>query len=199
MADAPENTLEAFTGALAKGVNGLESDVWLDADGDAVLHHGPPHREVLKPVSLAELFSVCGTDFDLSLDMKGPHTAERTVEVARAAGFPLGRLWLCGGSLSSARWRHLSDEVRLVTDMTWMDAVLHRAEAMTKAASVGINAVNLRHGRWTPGLVAHAHRQGLLAFGWDVQFRWTMRHALAIGLDGVFSDRPSLLVDVLPR
>jgi glycerophosphoryl diester phosphodiesterase len=205
MADAPENTLEAFGKALARGCRGLESDVWLSAAGEAVLHHGPPHKEKGDSLPLAELFAVCGTDFDLSLDMKGPADAsgtsatERTLTVARDAGFDLRRLWLCGGSLSSARWRALSDEVRLVTDMTWRDAVLHRADAMTAAADAGIDAVNLRHGRWTRDLVGHAHRQGLLAFGWDVQTRWTMRRAVRIGLDGVYSDHPRLLVDVLPR
>jgi len=39
MAHAPENTLEAFTKGLALGASGLESDVWLSADGHAVLVH----------------------------------------------------------------------------------------------------------------------------------------------------------------
>ncbi|MDP9182912.1 MAG: phosphatidylinositol-specific phospholipase C domain-containing protein, partial [Actinomycetota bacterium] len=76
MADAPENSLEAFALALSKGCRGLESDVWLNEDGAPVLHHGPPHKEKQPPVSLAELFAECGTDFDLSLDMKDPGTAE---------------------------------------------------------------------------------------------------------------------------
>jgi glycerophosphoryl diester phosphodiesterase len=196
MADAPENSLEAFTKALARGCRGLESDVWLDAAGEAVLHHGPPSKGGTGP-RLADLFAQCGTDFDLSLDMKGPDAAERTVTVAREAGFALGRLWLCGGSLTSARWRALDPDVRLVTDMRWRDAVLHAPAAMADAAAAGIDAVNLRHGRWTRRLVARAHAEGLLAFGWDVQFRWTMRSAVARGLDGVYSDRPQLLVDVL--
>ena len=38
-AHAPENTLEAFELALRLGANGLESDVWLTADGVPVLDH----------------------------------------------------------------------------------------------------------------------------------------------------------------
>ena len=38
-AHAPENTLEAFRLALRLGATGLESDVWLTADGVAVLDH----------------------------------------------------------------------------------------------------------------------------------------------------------------
>ena len=38
-AHAPENTLAAFTLALRLGATGLESDVWVTADGEAVLDH----------------------------------------------------------------------------------------------------------------------------------------------------------------
>ena len=38
-AHAPENTLEAFGLALRLGATGLESDVWVTADGEVVLDH----------------------------------------------------------------------------------------------------------------------------------------------------------------
>jgi glycerophosphoryl diester phosphodiesterase len=37
--DAPESTLTAFDGAIAKGADGLEFDVHLAADGELVIHH----------------------------------------------------------------------------------------------------------------------------------------------------------------
>ncbi len=195
MADAPENSLAAFTGALSKGVRALESDVWLDATGEPVLSHDPPAARRITPLSLAQLFAACGTDFDLSVDMKGPgRTAERTLEVARAAGFDLSRLWLCGGAASCARWRHLDPTVRLVTDLRWRDALLGSTLVLGDLARSGVDAVNVRHGRWTRGLVRKVHHEGLLAFGWDVQTRWGMRRAAWLGLDGVFSDHPTLLV-----
>jgi glycerophosphoryl diester phosphodiesterase len=189
MAERPENSLEAFQHALGLGVNGLESDVWLDSEGQPLLHHGPLHREPVPPLSLAGLFAACGTDFDLSLD----------VQVAREAGFDLSRLWLCGGSLSSAAWRRLDPDVRLVTDMRWRDAVMGGRLAMGLVSAAGIDAVNLRHGRWTRRLIRNAHEAGLLTFAWDVQFPWTMRRAVRRGLDAVYSDRPRLLVEVLAR
>jgi glycerophosphoryl diester phosphodiesterase len=196
MADAPENTLVAFRNALEQGANGLESDIWLGSHGEPVLSHGKPGPEA---VELAELFAACGTDFELSLDMKGPGAAARTIEVASEAGFDLTRLWLCGGSLSCLPWRALSDEVKLVTDMRWRDAVFRPRRTMEKAAHAGVNAVNLRHGRWTKRLIRYCHDQGMRAFGWDVQFGWTLRRAARRGLDGVYSDKPRLLVEVLPR
>lgn len=191
MAEAPENSLAAFRNSLGKGVRALESDVWL-LDGVPVVSHDAPRAGALP---LAELFAQCGTDFDLSVDMKGPGTAaEATIEVARTAGFDLARLWLCGGPGSCARWRSLDPTVRLVTDLRWRDALLFSRPVLQGLAANGVDAVNIRHGRWTRGLVARVHAEGLLAFGWDVQTRWSMRRAAWLGLDGVFSDHPSLLV-----
>jgi glycerophosphoryl diester phosphodiesterase len=194
MADAPENTLEAFSLALSRGARGLESDVWLDPEGVPVLHHGPPHKEKRPPLSLAGLFEACGTDFALSLDLKGPGTAEPTVSVARAAGFDLRRLWLCGGSGTSISWRVHDPEIRLVTDLRWRDAVLHPEPALARYEAAGVNAVNLRHGRWTRGLVRRVHDHGMLAFAWDVNHRWTRRYVLGVGVDGIYSDHVTLLV-----
>lgn len=195
MADAPENTLEAFHKALAGGAGGLESDVWLDADGDPVLHHGPPHKERGVPLSLAGLFQACGTTFDLSLDLKGPGTAEQTVAVARAAGFDLSRLWLCGGSGSCVSWLALDPQIRVVTDMRWRDALFAQEATLARIAADGVDAVNLRHGRWTTGLVDRAHAAGLLAFAWGVNTRWGRRLVLRRGVDGFYSDHVRLLVD----
>jgi glycerophosphoryl diester phosphodiesterase len=37
--EEPENTIAAFTRALAAGVSGIETDVWLAADGEVVCSH----------------------------------------------------------------------------------------------------------------------------------------------------------------
>jgi glycerophosphoryl diester phosphodiesterase len=194
MADAPENTLEAFARALATGARGLESDVWLNGDGEPVLHHGPPHKEKRPPLSLAELFAACGTDFDLSLDMKGPGTAERTIAVAHAAGFDVSRLWLCGGNLACAAWRAHDPDVKLVTDLRWRDALFRPRQVVAMIAEQTVDAVNLRHGRWTRRLVDIVHASGMLAFAWDVNHTWTKRYVLRCGVDAIYSDHVRLLV-----
>lgn len=194
MADAPENSLQAFRSALQRGATGLESDVWLDADGEPVLHHGPPNKQRQVPLSLADLFRACGTSFDLSLDMKGVGTAERTVAVARAAGFDLSRLWLCGGSGSCVSWRAYDARIRLVTDLRWTDALFAQQATFARIAADGIDAVNVRHGRWTKTMVDAAHEAGLLAFAWDVNTRLGLWLALRRGVDGVYSDHVRLLV-----
>jgi glycerophosphoryl diester phosphodiesterase len=54
-ADAPENTLEAFTLARRLGAPGLESDVWITADGEAVLDHDGVVRVGVRRRQIAEL------------------------------------------------------------------------------------------------------------------------------------------------
>src|SRR5438552_10026067 len=86
-AHAPENTIEAFRLALRLGATGLESDVWLTADGIPVLDHDGVVRSGLRrrPVAavsraqlpphvpaLEDLYTECGSAFGLSLDVKDP-------------------------------------------------------------------------------------------------------------------------------
>ena len=53
-AHAPENTLEAFELALRLGASGLESDVWLTADGVAVLDHDGVVKKGLRKRPISE-------------------------------------------------------------------------------------------------------------------------------------------------
>src|SRR5256885_11529810 len=108
-AHARENTLEAFALALRLGATGLESDVWCTADGVAVLDHdgqvgsrlrrrsiGDVRRAQLPAhiPTLDDLYTECGTDFELSLDVKDPAAIGATVAAARAAGVA-NPMWLC--------------------------------------------------------------------------------------------------------
>ncbi len=213
-ADAPENTIEAFTLARRLGAPGLESDVWLTVDGEAVLDHDGVVRTGVRrrPIAavrradlpahiptLAQLYDACGTDHEISLDVKDPAAAARVVAVAReAGGDALGRLWLCSPDWElAASWRPLSDDVKLV-DSTRLkrmkEGTERRAAAITDA---GIDAVNLHWSDWSGGLVTLFHRFGRHAFGWDAQYRRQLDALLLMGVDGVFSDHVERMVDAL--
>lgn len=212
-AHAPENTLEAFRLALRLGASGLESDVWLTADGQAVLDHdGVVGRVRKRPISsvdrselpahiptLRELYDECGTGFELSLDVKDPAAIAEVVAVARDHDAE-SRLWLChpDGELV-ATWRPLSPMAKLVesTRLRSIKEGLERRAA--RLSSDGIDAVNLHHSEWTGGLVTMVHRFGLFALGWDAQFERILVELLDSGIDGVFSDHVDVMVDVHRR
>jgi len=215
-AHAPENTLEAFALAVRLGATGLESDVWITRDGEAVLDHDGLVRQGLRRRSIAdldrkqlpghiptleELYAQVGTDLEISLDVKDVAAFDRTVEVARAAGDgALSRLWLCHYRFDQVRaWREACADVRLV-DSTFLgrmpEGTEQRAAAMARA---GIDAVNLHHTEWTGGLTALFHRFGILCFGWDAQHARILDGLLDAGLDAVYCDHVDRMVDALAR
>jgi glycerophosphoryl diester phosphodiesterase len=213
-AHARENTIEAFALALRLGATGLESDAWRTADGEVVLDHDGVVRVGLRrrPIpdlprsalpasipSLAELYDACGTDVEVSLDVKHPEAAEAIVGVARAAGGDtLGRLWLCTPHWEeAASWRELDDDVRLV-DSTRLRRIKEGPERRAaRLSEAGVDAVNMHWSDWTGGLTTLFHRFSRFTLGWDAQHRRQLDDLLATGIDGVFSDHVDRMVDAL--
>lgn len=215
-AHAPENTLEAFRLALKLGATGLESDVWVTADGVAVLDHDGIVRSGLRKRAirdvprdglpshvpgLAELYDECGTSFELSLDVKDASAAREVVRVARNAGEnALGRLWLCHPSWEQvATWRRLDPDVKLV-DSTRINKIKEGPERRAAALfDAGIDAINMHANDWSGGLAALFHRFERHCFGWDAQYERVLAELLRMGLDGVYSDHVDRMVGVLEQ
>jgi glycerophosphoryl diester phosphodiesterase len=215
-AHAPENTLEAFALARRLGATGLESDVWCTADGVAVLDHdgvvgsrlrrqpigGVPRTALPAHIpTLADLYAECGTDFELSLDVKDPAAAAATVAVARAAGGEAPEhLWLCHHDWHQlVEWRTAFPDVRLVdsTRLRFMRRGPERRAAQLSEA--GIDAVNLHESDWTGGLTTLFHRFNVLTFGWDAQFDRVLDNLLAMGIDALYSDHVDRMMEAVAR
>lgn len=212
-AHAPENTLEAFELALRLGATGLESDVWLTADGQAVLDHdgvigsllrGRRRRPIATIVrsdlpahipTLAELYDRCGAEFELSLDVKDPAAVQEILATARTVS-AVEHLWLCHPSYEVVgEWRKLDDEVRLV-DSTRLDRIKEGPERRAATlAELGVDAVNLHWSDWTGGLTTLFHRFERYTFGWDAQHERMISELVDMGIDGVFSDHVDRLME----
>jgi glycerophosphoryl diester phosphodiesterase len=213
-AHAPENTLEAFDVALRLGASGLESDVWLTADGIPVLDHdGVVKRGVRKrPISefrrdelpahiptLRELLETCGTGFSMSLDAKDPESAPAIVEVIAAVDESLlERTWLCEAGLERVielRAEFGDRPIRLL-QTTRLERIKSTPEQRAEyLARHGIDGINLHRTDWNGGLVALFHRFGLVTFGWDMQHEHELRDGLRMGLDAVYSDYVDRMID----
>ena len=209
-ADAPENTLAAFSLALQLGARGLESDARLSADGEVVLVHGAVARQgwrrltvnrtraddlaALDVPRLADLYDALGADYELSLDVYDPKAGGVVVEVARRAG-ALERLWLCSSRIElltalgeQAPEAHLVHSVR----RRKVDIPLERHAA--RLAQLGIEVVNMHRSDWTAGLVGLFHRFGVRAFAWDAQETRHLRELLAMDVDALYSDHVARMV-----
>lgn len=202
---AGENTLPAFEHAAGLG-SGIESDVWLTADGVAVLLHRSPlrrgrpvralrYRELAPTVPTAdELLARCGGRVDIALDMADPHAADAVVESASRHA-AVGRLWLTYWHLSVlARWRRRWPEVRLVHPTLLLGPARRTEAFLDRLAAIDVDAVNVLHHRLGRSLVTEAHRRGLLAFAWGARGRRDIERALDRGADGVFAADVDALV-----
>jgi glycerophosphoryl diester phosphodiesterase len=209
-AHAPENTLVAFRRGLELKAAGLESDVWLSADGQPVLVHderfwrGLRHVDVRRSSAatlarfdiprLVDLYEACGTDFELSLDLKDPMAVGPTMEVVRQHGIP-ERTWLCMSTvtmLAQVRSEHPDVNVVHSQRREKIDVGLERHAA--RLAEIGVHAMNMHHTDWTAGLVVLFHRFGIRAFAWDAHHVRHLRTMLEYGIDAVYSDRVDRMV-----
>lgn len=215
-AHAPENTIESFSLALRLGATGLESDVWLTADGIPVLDHdGVVRRGVRrKPIaqilradlpehipSLVELFDSCGDAFELSLDVKDPAAMRPTAAAIRSVGNDMAsRTWLCDPVVDHlVDVRDELDDFKLVHSTRLAKLSQSPELHAARLAESRIDAMNMHRTDWNGGLVVMFHRFDRFAFCWDLQFDHQIEPAIRMGVDAIFSDHTDLMMDIMRR
>lgn len=213
-ADAPVDPLASFRAALDQGATGLSCEVHLSADGRAMVHSGPTFRSGLRrralstlstaqmPTSipsLAQVYEACGSGLHLNVALVDDAAVDVVVGVAGEAGSGADeRLWLCSPDWRrAASWRTRSRTARLVqvTRLRAFDEGPERRAATL--AAVGIDAISLRETDWNAGLTTLFHRFGLLALAGATQHRHRLDAVLAVGVDGVTSDRVEEMVSAV--
>ena len=212
---APENTIAAFRTALDLGAGGIETDVWLSADGEVVCSHDPvvaagsglsrglrkrrlsaTTAEELATLGIprfADVYAELGTDFDCSVDVKSADAADGLVDVGRSFG-ALERLWVCSPDVELLGRLRVERRVKLVHSDRRGSIGAPLERHAFDLASAGIDAMNFHHSEWTAGLVSLFHRFDVLAFAWDAQEVRHLRAVLGMGIDGVYCDRPDRMV-----
>lgn len=212
-AQLPDNTIESFELAAKLGASGMESDVWVTADGIAVLDHdgtvggllrkrkiGHVQRAELPEhiPTLAEYYDALGTNLPLSLDVKDPAAFESIVATAREAGGDAEeQLWLCVPDYRQlVEWRtHTSAKL---VDSTRLSRLKEGPERRAdRLREVGVDAINLRHGDWSGGMIATFHRFGIVTLGWDAQQPREIANLIDIGIDGLYSDHADRMAEAI--
>lgn len=182
----PRNSLAAFRHALSRGARAVETDVWLTPDGEPVLSHDRPEAWDGLP-RLAELYELIGDSVDLSVDLKNWRSADSVLACAEEF-HAAHRLWLCGGRPAIAELVAARSGIRTV-----LSGDRIAADDIRWAAAAGITAVNPPARTWRPALRAAARDAGVLALGWDCNVELTLWFARWLKLDGIYSDRLSLV------
>lgn len=222
-----ENSLAAFRRAAEEGFQYLETDVHATADGVGVVHHDPlldrttdecgaiaglPWRVVRRariggrePVARLEDLLEELPHARFNIDVKSDAAVGPVLDVLRRMD-----AWhrVCLASFSErrlARLRLLAG-ARLLTSMGprsvrvfWLCGRVPwpRISAGVRGS---LAQVPVRHGRLTVverRLVRHARRCGCEVHVWTVDEPDEMRRMLDLGVDGLVTDRPDLLRDVL--
>ena len=224
--EAEENTMEAFARAVEMGYRHAETDVHATADGVAVIFHDETlarmagRGERIAELSWAELAKVrllgggrvprldallaSFPELHLNLDIKSQSAVTPMAEAIRKTG-ALARIGV--GSFTPART--LALRALLGPDLAWSPA--HAGVARVWFAGFGLP---LRTAPFqalqvpiafrglpivTRRFLAAAHARGAQVHVWTVDDEAEMARLIALGVDGIMTDRPSLLRKVMIR
>jgi glycerophosphoryl diester phosphodiesterase len=222
-----ENSLSAFRRAAAEGYHYLETDVHATSDGVVVVHHDAvldrttdasgavaslPWSVVGKAkiggrepvIRLADLLEEL-PDAALNIDVKAESAIEPLVDTLRKAN-AFHRV--CVASFSEARLakvrRSAGDGVLTSMGMGPIARMWARRRlpvwAMRTRGQWQIAQVPVRHGRVTvvdKRLITAARHCGIEVHVWTIDEPDQMRELIDLGVDGLMTDRPGVLRDVL--
>jgi len=181
--ELPENTPAAFERAIELGADFVEFDVHAAADGSLVVCHDPP---VGGEPSLAEVVDQCAGRIGLMCELKSPWRYRRHDVVARAVGL-------------------LPEDAVVVS---FESHALRQVQGLRTLQHVGLG-VSIRRaarfawgvGFWDPRVgsrgLALARRLGLRTTVYTVNDESRMRALMELCVDGIFTDRPELLLTLV--
>ncbi|MDQ6909451.1 MAG: glycerophosphodiester phosphodiesterase [Actinomycetota bacterium] len=223
--DHPENTMAAFAAAVDLGYRYVETDVHATSDGVLVAFHDDdlgrvtdragkirdlPWDEVRQarvsgePIPVLEELLGTWPDLRVNIDIKHDTAVEPTIEVLRKTD-AYDRV--CVGAFSDgrlARFRNLSHD-RVCTSMG--PVAIARLRASSWGAPVGhvggaCSQVPVRRGPFPIAdrrFLDTAHARGIRVHIWTIDDAPEMERLLDLGVDGIMTDCPAVLKEVLVR
>lgn len=217
---APENTMAAFANALSLGADGIELDVHLSSDGDAVVIHDAtvdrttPGRGAVAAMTrgalarldvpaLADVLSAFrDTRVIVELKVNSKQLARAVVDAVRAAdavervclgSFGQRVLNAARGLAPAMATSGAREEVRWALYQSW----IRRAPGSSKYAGFQVPELSGGTRVVSPRFVELAHRAGKGVHVWTVDVEEDARRLLSWGVDGIITDRPDLMVPLV--
>jgi glycerophosphoryl diester phosphodiesterase len=177
--ELPENTLAAFERAIEVGADFVELDVHAAPDGTLVVCHDAPRGGELR---LEDVIDLCRGRIGIMCELKRPWRYRAHDVVRRVV-----RLLPEDGVVVSFEARALREvQGRRTLQHVGFGVSIRRAAAYAWA-------VGFHNRRVTPRAIARARRVGLVTTVYTVNEAARMRELAALGVDGIFSDRPELV------
>ena len=201
---AAENTVEAFTAAVAAGVRWVECDVWFSADGVPVVLHDQTlegatsgHGRVgdhsladLKKFHIPSLWDVLGAITDetgILIEIKPPMAAALVTTVrAEVQHFP-------------GPWMIQSFHFENIDSTEWSAALVKDAASLQQALEGPWQNVHADHVLLNTFLVEQMHSQGKKVGAWTVNGPAEIQRMLDLGVDMLITDEPVLAGQIIAR
>ncbi|MEM9177318.1 MAG: glycerophosphodiester phosphodiesterase family protein [Myxococcota bacterium] len=223
--DRPENTLPAFEEAIAQGADMIETDLHLSRDGVVVIHHdagldrlgeegeirgrtaselaaldaAPGAPGTLRMPTLLDVLDNFAERIDWNLELKvgleAPYEGieELVLGEVEARGLLRRVIFSCFDDSVLERLRAGSREARLGV------LVSPRApqDVFARAERVSAEAIHPHTFLVDADLVAGAHDRGLAVYPYTANEPEEMARLLDLGVDGVITNHPRVLGDLL--
>jgi glycerophosphoryl diester phosphodiesterase len=188
--DAPANTIEAFELAIEQGAEYVEFDVRAGPDRTLVVAHDPVRepRPAYVPSLDATLEALRGR-VGLAVEVKEARVIEATL-----AALAAHRVEPDETMILSFRIRALEQARRLRPELR---LVLHLGLRPDPLAAARFWGVGFEDGAARPRLLARARSHGLATTVYTVNEPARMLELAGLGVTGIFTDRPGLLLQTL--
>jgi glycerophosphoryl diester phosphodiesterase len=187
--DAPENTLPAFEQAIADGADYIELDVHAAPDGELVVTHDAP-RPGERQLTLAEALEATHGRIGMMVELKTPYRYRRHDPVRRTLALMTDDdVFVCFQPAATALVRELRPKMRTVQHVGVVP--------IRWAAARGCWAAGFWNPRASARSIAAAQRLGLATTVYTVNDPARMRQLAALGVTGIFTDRPKLALQTL--
>lgn len=219
---APENTIPAFEQGIADGADWIEIDVQETADGVVIVTHDSDFmKQAGNPLkvwdaTLDDLAEIdMGSWFDPAFASARVPTLSEVLELSRDRAGVLIELKYYGHDVAlEARVAELVEAANMAEQVAvmslkyegvqkmhalrpdWRTGVLAaRAVGDLTALETDFIAVNV--GQVSPRLIASAEARGKDVYAWTVNDPVTMSRMISMGVDGLITDDPGLVRDVI--
>lgn len=207
----PENTLTAFKSVARLGVDFIECDVHLSADGHLMVVHDrslartanvQAHVDDLSRDELARLNAGDGggipaledvlrvVDVPLRVELKSPGTLDALVDLLHQ--HPSLKDRMTPTSFNHLLMQELNRTVKgLMTGALLSGLPVHPGTVTREA---GCQFLSLQYRMLTRSYVERCHQEGVILTAWTPNDLEDIRDLIGMGIDGLTSDRPDLVL-----